>query len=153
LTDLVRWLRDALAGQAGLQAALLTGSALDREMLTRFSDIDLVLLVDDDADEKWAALALRLRRFLSTLSINVAQPARLPQLAPLLTCRLLCEQLPVIGRVDESLLGRPSSANLCAEGRHRANSSASYGRPQYRRAAAACLRRIASSLYSPDLSA
>lgn len=116
LAVLVHWLRDRLAREQGIECAILTGSALDSNAATRFSDIDLVLFVRDDISEpRWINLAQQLRLNVPKLAVNVDRLIDLPHRAPLITCRLLSEQLPVLGRLD--LLAWPSKDDLRREGR------------------------------------
>lgn len=115
LTVLVDWLRERLAREQGIEYAVLTGSALDPDATTRFSDIDLVLFLQGDVREpRWINLAQQLRSIVPKLSVNVDRLIDLPQRAPLITCRLLSEQLPVLGRLD--LLAWPSKDDLRREG-------------------------------------
>lgn len=120
-TAIQEWLKRRLAGLeggSGIQCAVLTGSALDPESSSRFSDVDLVILVHDEpVDPRWIELSKELRVHLPTLSVNVDQLAGLSRRAPLTACRLLCEQLPVIGSLDATVLAWPSAEDLKAQGR------------------------------------
>jgi phenylacetate-coenzyme A ligase PaaK-like adenylate-forming protein len=118
LGELVRWLRGELGEDPDLEAAVLTGSALDPEAATRFSDVDLVLLVrGDPGAPRWVEEARRLRLRVPRLAVTVDARYGLERRAPLLVCRLHCEQALVAGRLDESLLPWPVAADLRAAGR------------------------------------
>jgi phenylacetate-CoA ligase len=118
LADLTRWLRDRLGREEGIECAVLTGSALDPDAATRYSDIDLVLFLHDDvSDPRWSSLAHQLRLRASKLSVNVDRLANLSRRAPLFVCRLLSEQLLVLGSLDDDALERPSRDDLRREGR------------------------------------
>lgn len=118
LADLAGWLRDALAEERGIECAILTGSSLDPDATSRFSDIDLALFLKEDvSDPRWIKLARRLRVYVPKLSVNIDRLDDLPRRAPLVTCRLLREQFPVVGRLDSDVLGWPSKDDLRSEGR------------------------------------
>lgn len=54
---LVTWLRGRLIGERDIAYATLTGSAIDPMSVTRFSDIDLVILTNGDVrDSRWVKL-------------------------------------------------------------------------------------------------
>jgi phenylacetate-coenzyme A ligase PaaK-like adenylate-forming protein len=116
--ELLPWLRCTLSDLDGLVAAALTGSSLDPAAMTRFSDIDLMILVSGDpCESRWIELARTLRRHLASLSPHVDAVSDLPRRAPLLTCRLLSEHLDVLGHMDEQTLPWPTMAALRAEAR------------------------------------
>jgi len=113
---IARWLRVRLAHAASIDAAVLTGSALDPEATTRFSDLDLVVLVDGDPTHpRWLALARDLGAHVPSLAVAVDTRAGLSGRAPLLTCRLLCEQMVVAGRLDGATLAWPAPADVRAQ--------------------------------------
>lgn len=116
LPALARWLQDRLAMERGIECAVLTGSALDADATTRFSDIDLVLFLQDDlSDPRWINLAQQLRLRVPKLAVNIDRLSSLPSRSPLVACRLLSEQFPVVGRLDS--LDWPTKDDLRREGR------------------------------------
>lgn len=118
LESIARWLRGALTDEGCIEHAVLTGSALNAETTSRFSDLDLVIFPKSDInDARWLTLAQRLRLHVPKLSINIDSLADLSRRAPLITCRLLKEQLPIIGCVDASVLPWPSLEELRMQGR------------------------------------
>lgn len=118
LADLSCWLRDRLSRERGIECAILTGSALNPDATTRFSDIDLVLFLrEDESDPRWTSLARQLRQSVPKLAVNVDRLVDLARRAPLFTCRLLNEHLPVLGRLDRDALRWPSQNDLRREGR------------------------------------
>jgi phenylacetate-coenzyme A ligase PaaK-like adenylate-forming protein len=117
-SDVARWLQTVLEKEKDVDAAVLTGSALDPEATTRFSDLDLVLLIRGDPGHvHWLELSHRIRRHVPMLSVSLDTLIDLPRRAPLIACRLLREQIPVRGRVDESSLAWPSVQDLRAQAR------------------------------------
>ncbi len=118
LSEVAEWVRDALRGEQGIVAAVLTGSGLDPQAASRFSDLDLVLLVEAAPHERrWFALATALGAQLPGLHLAVDTCAGLEARAPLLVCRLHSEQLSVIGRVEESILPWPREDALRTQAR------------------------------------
>jgi phenylacetate-coenzyme A ligase PaaK-like adenylate-forming protein len=125
MEDITRWLQKDLAGKSGIEAAVITGSALDVAARTRFSDVDLVVLIAGDPSERrWLELVRDLKSAFSRLSVNIDRLASLQRRAPLLACRLLSEQRPVIGTLDEKNLPRPSMEDLRRQGIYWAQDSA-----------------------------
>ncbi|QHC24621.1 hypothetical protein [Streptomyces sp. GS7] len=114
--DIAAWAHDVLRRQ-GVLAAVLTGSALDPAAVSRFSDIDVTVVIDDDpCQERWYALAAAMNQHLATLRVNVTEVAGLVR-APLVTCRLLTERHPVMGTLEEAGVTWPSVQDLTAEAR------------------------------------
>src|SRR5262249_44400895 len=92
---IAQWLRGALDGIDGIRAAVVTGSALSPETFTRHSDVDLVILAEDDRP-LWRELAKSMHTHVTGLRANFATAADLAE-SPLLRARLLSERLPVTG--------------------------------------------------------
>lgn len=119
LNEVATWLRKQLIDEPQIEAALLTGSALEPKMMTRFSDIDCVILVrDNPTDAPWLDLARHLKSRVPKLSTNIDCLDSFSQRTPLMTCRMLCEQLPLIGTIDENNLSWPSLEQLQRQGLH-----------------------------------
>lgn len=98
-------------------AACLTGSALDPAATSRFSDLDLILVVGSDpVAARWKALAMGLHERLPTLRVNVSTPADLADSA-LVAARLLAENRPVVGDLAGCGIGFPTVAAVSAEAR------------------------------------
>jgi len=119
LPEIAAWLANALAEMTGVEAALITGSYLDPDATTRFSDIDAVVLLDDvphQNPESWISLVRELRRSLPPLRVHVDLLTDLPARAPLVSCRLLQEQFPVLGDLSTSSLPWPSTDTLRRHG-------------------------------------
>ncbi|MFD8545324.1 AMP-binding protein [Streptomyces sp. NPDC059649] len=115
--DIAAWARDVLHGRPGVLAAVLTGSALDPAAVSRFSDIDVTVVIDGDAcQERWYALAAAMNRHLATLRVNVTEPAG-PARAPLVACRLLAERHAIVGTLEEAGLTWPAVRELAGEAR------------------------------------
>jgi phenylacetate-coenzyme A ligase PaaK-like adenylate-forming protein len=114
MEGLATWLHQQLSNIDGIQAAVLTGSWIDASAVTRFSDIDLVVL--GDFSPLYFPTLLDLSRDLKTripkLAINFDSLYSLQQRAPLLVCRLLCEQIVVFGKLDATNLPWPSIHDL-----------------------------------------
>ncbi|UZJ33164.1 hypothetical protein [Streptomyces endophytica] len=116
-TDIAAWARDVLRDRPGVLAAVLTGSALDPAAVSRFSDIDITVVIDDDpCQERWYALAAAMNRHLATLRVNITEPAG-PARAPLVACRLLAERLPILGTLEEAGLTWPAVPEVVGEAR------------------------------------
>jgi phenylacetate-CoA ligase len=119
--EVAAWLAGELAELEGMASAVLTGSYLDPEATTRFSDIDTVVLLKEGARDEDVApllpLVRRLRGRLPALRVNVDLLQGLPERAPLLACRLLGEQLPVLGKVSPENLPWPSQETLLLHAR------------------------------------
>lgn len=111
---LATWLHQRLSNLANIQAAVLTGSWIDASAVTRFSDIDLVVL--GNFSPSYSTTLLNLSRDLKThipqLAINFDHLNSLHQRSPLLACRLLREQMPVVGVLDTTNLPWPTMHNL-----------------------------------------
>ena len=114
---LAAWLRGRLIGERDVAYATLTGSAIDPNSVTRFSDIDLVILSNADVcDTHWLTMAKDLRARIPRLSVNIDCLQNLSARAPLITCRLLSESIPVCGSLEPGALPWPSRAALRTEG-------------------------------------
>jgi hypothetical protein len=95
--EVTAWLRERLAGVPGVLWASLTGSSLDPAVTTRFSDIDLTVLVAaDPSAPRWRSLARHLHEGLPTLRVNVTTAADLADSA-LIAARLCAERRVVVG--------------------------------------------------------
>ena len=113
--EVVEWLRRNLLPEPGIEVAVLIGSGLDVEATTRFSDLDLVVLVHGDpAEARWMRVFRGLKAGIPRLSANFDRSESLGRRAPLLACRLLSEGLPVVGALDERILPRPTPEDLRA---------------------------------------
>ncbi|MGM1061656.1 hypothetical protein [Saccharothrix sp. Mg75] len=110
--EVADWARTRLADEAGVRAAVLTGSFLSAETFTRHSDIDLVVLVTDDSP-RWVHLARSMHRHVAGLRVNVDTAAALSG-APLLRARLLSERLPVLGDLEDCGVVFPARRELLA---------------------------------------
>jgi phenylacetate-coenzyme A ligase PaaK-like adenylate-forming protein len=114
--EIAAWLQRELEPHTDIEAAVITGSSLDPEATTRFSDVDLVLLVRGEVDHPaWVELARYLRRHVPRLRVNVDRLQDLSARAPLLACRLLTEQLRVLGRLGLAQLPWPRAEDLHRE--------------------------------------
>jgi len=99
--------------------AAIFGSATEPEATTRFSDIDLLLLVRGDRfDPRWGPVAQRLRRSVPNLSVHVDNMTSLRRRAPLMVCRLLGEYHLVIRDAASEKLIWPEHQWLCDEARY-----------------------------------
>jgi phenylacetate-coenzyme A ligase PaaK-like adenylate-forming protein len=125
LNEMAEWLRNRLSREEGPEAVLLTGSALDPEAMTRFSDIDLALVFRRDFHrDRWLTLATELRQELPRLSVHPQIGPELSKRAPLYACRLRCEHRVVAGDFDETLVPWPAPESLHAEARFWLNTAA-----------------------------
>ena len=112
------WLRETLRPEPGLVAAVLTGSGLDPKARSRFSDLDLVLLVEQaPLERRWLDLAMRLGAQVPGLQVAVDTADGLSERAPLLVCRLHCERLWVVGPASPAFVPWPSDEALRAQAR------------------------------------
>jgi phenylacetate-coenzyme A ligase PaaK-like adenylate-forming protein len=92
------WLRESLTSVEGIVAAALFGSAVDARNNSRFSDIDLSLFVAGDPwSGRWFDMARQLRGRIPRLVVHVDTLPDFEVRAPLVACRLLSENVPVIG--------------------------------------------------------
>ncbi|MEU7054986.1 hypothetical protein [Streptomyces sp. NPDC046197] len=115
--EVAHWAREMLAPEERVVSAVLTGSALDAAATSRFSDIDMTVVVDGDPyDENWRSLATAMNRHVATLRVNVTQAAKVAQ-APLVACRLLAERHPVVGSLEEAGVRWPARHALVGEAR------------------------------------
>jgi len=111
---LAAWARTRLREVPGVRAATLTGSVLSLETFTRYSDIDLTILVDDENDPRWRDLAQSMHQHVTSLRVNVSTPAALAD-APLVRARLLAERHPVLGELTDIVW--PTTEEVAAEAR------------------------------------
>jgi hypothetical protein len=96
---------------------VLTGSALNPTATTRFSDIDIEIVVRDAPNSpRWQELAKSLNRHLAGIRVTVSTPASLAE-SPLATCRLLAEHHPIIGDLGRCGIEWPTLADLTAAAR------------------------------------
>ena len=117
IATMAEWLRQRLQDVPGIESAFLTGSCLDMSSTTRFSDIDANIMVKNDPDDqKWINLGRELKSHIPKLSINFDTVKGFSKRAPFVTVRLLGEQIPLIGRLDETILPRPSVESICLNG-------------------------------------
>lgn len=115
--EVAAWARKLLVGERDVLAVVLTGSALDPASVSRFSDIDMTVVVDGDPyAEYWRSLATAMNRHVATLRVNVTQAAAVAR-TPLVACRLLSERHPVMGSLEQAGVGWPTAGALAAEGR------------------------------------
>jgi hypothetical protein len=113
IDEVARWLGRRLSPEPGIEVAALIGSALDPEWSSRFSDIDVVALVQDDPGEpRWLSVYRSLRRSLPRLSINFDRAAGLDRRAPLVACRLLAEGRSLVGETTEGIVRWPTAEAL-----------------------------------------
>lgn len=117
IATIAEWLRQRLQNVPGIEYACLTGSSLDMSSTTRFSDLDVNIMVKNDPDDqKWINLGRELKSHIPKLSINFDTVKGFSKRAPFVTVRLLSEQIPLIGRLDETILPRPSNESICLNG-------------------------------------
>jgi len=123
--EVAAWIRSALTNWPGVkdvEAAVITGSYLDAEATTRFSDIDVVVLLQETAGgfawQRIVALVARLRSQLPQVRVNVDSLSAVRTRAPLLVCRLLQEQLPLVGALTTDNLPWPSIGSVRAHGKY-----------------------------------
>lgn len=117
IATLAEWLRQQLQDVPGIESAFLTGSCLDMSSTTRFSDIDANIMVKNDPDDqKWINLGRVLKSHIPKLSINFDTVKGFSKRAPFVAVRLLGEQIQLIGRLDETILPRPSIESICLNG-------------------------------------
>jgi len=117
LDEIANWLQNRLSAETQIEVALLTGSALDPEMITRFSDIDCVIFVKDHPENiHWLDLTRYLKSYIPKLSINIDSLDMLSKRSPLMACRLICEQIPIIGMLDKNNFPWPALEDLRRQG-------------------------------------
>ncbi|MEV6623993.1 hypothetical protein AB0M83_15525 [Amycolatopsis sp. NPDC051106] len=109
----VAWARKQFRGITGVRAAAITGSVLSPETYTRYSDIDLTIVVDENGS-RWLGLATSLHRQLAGLRVNVSTLAALRD-APLVRARLLTESRLVLGELTG--IRWPTADEVTAEAR------------------------------------
>ncbi|MFC8919066.1 AMP-binding protein [Streptomyces sp. NPDC057116] len=115
--EIAAWARRVLAGEPDVRAAVLTGSALDSASVSRFSDIDMTVVVAGDPyDAYWRSRATAMNRGLATLRVNVTLAEAVSR-TPLVACRLLSERHPVVGSLERAGVAWPTREALAAEGR------------------------------------
>ncbi|MEV6022782.1 hypothetical protein [Streptomyces sp. NPDC052036] len=115
--EIATWARKVLVGERDVRAAVLTGSALDPASVSRFSDIDMtVVVVGDPYSEYWRSQATAMNRNIATLRVNVTQAEAVAR-TPLVACRLLSERHPVVGSLEQAGVVWPTMEALAAEGR------------------------------------
>ncbi|MFE4381503.1 hypothetical protein [Streptomyces cyaneofuscatus] len=115
--EMAAWARKLLAGERDVLAAALTGSALDPASVSRFSDIDMTVVVDGDPyTAYWRSRATTMNRHVATLRVNVTRAAAVTR-TPLVACRLLSERHPVVGSLEQAGVAWPTVDALAAEGR------------------------------------
>lgn len=115
--EIAAWARKLLLGERDVLAVVLTGSALDPASVSRFSDIDMTVVVDGDPyGEYWRSLAKAMNRDIATLRVNVTQAEAVAR-TPLVACRLLSERHPVVGSLEQAGVAWPTAGALSAEGR------------------------------------
>jgi hypothetical protein len=102
LVPLLRELRD-------LVGAAIVGSAIDPLLVTRFSDIDvLVVTCSPPRIDDWIPLLRTARSALPGLALLCDGAADLPRRAPLLTCRLAAHHYPLLGSDALSAIDLPA---------------------------------------------
>lgn len=110
------WLKKELATYDWIDTALLTGSALTFNATTKFSDIDLSMITSDSAYLlPWLQLTARLKRSIPNLNCMCNERKDFELHFPLLTCRLIKEQIIVKGKFD---LKWPDIENIRIEAKH-----------------------------------
>lgn len=111
---LAAWARNRLLNVPGVEAAVLTGSVLSPETFTRYSDIDLIVIVDDEQDPGWRSLAISMHRHIAGLRVNITTSSALAD-APLVRARLLSEHYGILG--DLSGIDWPKPEDLAGQAR------------------------------------
>ncbi|MEX5636390.1 hypothetical protein [Parafrankia sp. FMc2] len=114
--EILSWARHAFARIPDVLAAVLTGSVLDPVSRSRFSDIDVLLLVRDPRPERWLEVTRLLHSDLPGLRINVTDTMTLESSALVLS-RILAERVSIVGNLDDHGLRRPDVAQLHTEAR------------------------------------
>jgi phenylacetate-CoA ligase len=113
--EIANWARPWLADDPRIIAAVITGSCLDPDLISRFSDIDMTVLIDDHPDKaRWRDLAVAMHRHMTGLRINITDAPALAE-GPLITCRLLSERYPILGDLEQSGVTWPSRDDLLRE--------------------------------------
>jgi hypothetical protein len=109
------WLKAELADYPGLDVALLMGSFLDPDMTTRYSDIDLMLFVQQPADARWIECARKLKGSHTRLNVVIDSVRGFSRRAPMLTCRIIADRAVLIGDDILKRLRWPTATALRAE--------------------------------------
>ena len=107
------WLTSSLKKITGIKAAVLTGSALDSSAISRFSDIDLIIFVENRRMEReWIELASAFNMKIPQLSITIDNYHNFEKRAPLLSCRLKEEIRVIYGNFNADSIKNPSSEDI-----------------------------------------
>lgn len=121
--EIAAWARKVLVGERDVRAVVLTGSALDPASVSRFSDIDMTVVVAGDPyGEYWRSRATAMNRDIAALRVNVTQAEAVAR-TPLVACRLLSERHSVVGSLEQAGVAWPTVEALAAEGRFWAQSA------------------------------
>lgn len=115
--EIATWARRWLTDKPGIAAAVLTGSTLDPSATSRFSDIDIAILVNHERDnQRWSEMAIAMHQHLTGLRVNVTTAQALSE-SPLITCRLLTERYPILGELERCGVVWPTKSDLSSEAR------------------------------------
>lgn len=115
--EYAKWLNPILLNFPNIVYSAFTGSSLDRRAITRHSDIDLIILIDENLDiAHWVEISKIIKRKIPRLDINVDRFNNFSYRSRLFTCRLLNENVLVTGSPTDAGLIWPQQSNICEEG-------------------------------------
>jgi hypothetical protein len=108
-----------LGAREDVRCAVIGGSTADPGARHRHSDVDLIVLLRDrNAIGEWMSIARDLAGEVPRLSLHADVAEDLAMFAPLLAARLLDSHEPISGAPLESVLPRPTEAELRCAARH-----------------------------------
>ncbi|MEQ1866465.1 MAG: hypothetical protein ABL996_17640, partial [Micropepsaceae bacterium] len=117
LTELIGWIRGLIGADDRISLAVVTGSALDAGMTTRFSDFDLVMLCETGGDlEALVDVSARLCEGHQKLSVHADLVDAFSRRAPLLVSRIRARHVLVKGALDDARLPQPGIDDVRRDG-------------------------------------
>lgn len=116
LSPVCSYLSAALHTIPDVQSACLTGSRIEPEAFTIFSDTDLIVFTQNSSyTEFWSDLAASLRDQVQGLILHLENPYGLEERAPLLVHRLIYEHIHLCGTPPNDFLKLPNPHSLRAQ--------------------------------------